>query len=75
MKLTTEMLDLIAEAEQEARLMRARMERLQGERDELLAALAKIDNLKPTDFSRDCDMVIACLRIARDAIAKVEGRA
>lgn len=71
--------DQVAELEQEARLMRARMERLQAERDELLEALERIAQLDRFDARRilDADPVYVygqCGQIALDAVNVVEGR-
>lgn len=66
---------MIEELEQEARLMRARMERLQAERDELLAALhgviAKYQQGKRPGWGESTPEMIRARRI----IDRVEGRA
>lgn len=64
--------DTIADLEQEARLMRARMERLEGEQRELLETLEQIAKYPAT---RADEMSAEAMRqLARAAIAKAEGK-
>jgi len=71
-------IDMIATLEQESRQMRARMERLESERDEILDALIQCSAVLKTIFYETKDelakhVIQRKIDIANYAIAKVKG--